>query len=72
MPNSELITQTVVNLTHRNLLGRLKVRVRVSYQADPEHALKVLQQVAEADTSILRHPPPVVVLDNLGDRASLG
>jgi small-conductance mechanosensitive channel len=69
VPNSELITQTVVNLTHRNLLGRLKVRVRVSYQADPEHALKVLQQVAEANTSILRHPPPVVVLDNLGEQA---
>ena len=69
VPNSELITQTVVNLTHRNLLGRLKVRVRVSYQADPEHAMKVLQQVAEQNTSILRHPPPVVVLDNLGDQA---
>ena len=40
VPNSELITQTVVNLTHRNLLGRLKVKVRVSYQADPEHALE--------------------------------
>jgi potassium-dependent mechanosensitive channel len=69
VPNSELITQTVVNLTHRNLLGRLKIGVRVSYQADPEHVLKVLQQVAEANTSILRHPPPVVVLDNFGDQA---
>ncbi len=69
VPNSELITQTVVNLTHRNLLGRLKMKVRVSYQADPEHAMKVLQQVAEQNTSILRHPPPVVVLDNLGDQA---
>ena len=69
VPNSELITQTVVNLTHRNLLGRLKVKVRVSYQADPEHAMKVLQHVAEQNTTILRHPPPVVVLDNLGDQA---
>jgi len=69
VPNSELITQTVVNLTHRNLLGRLKIRVRVSYQADPDHALRVLHEVAEANTSILRHPPPVVVLDNLGDQA---
>ncbi len=49
VPNSELITQTVVNLTHRNLLGRLKMAVRVSYQADPEHALQVLQQVAETE-----------------------
>ncbi len=69
VPNSELVTQTVVNLTHRNLLGRLKVKVRVSYQADPEQAMKVLQLVAESNTSILRHPPPVVVLDNLGDQA---
>jgi small-conductance mechanosensitive channel len=69
VPNSELITQTVVNLTHRNLLGRLKIKVRVSYQADPEHAIKVLQHVAEQNTTILRHPPPVVVLDNLGDQA---
>ena len=69
VPNSELITQTVVNLTHRNLLGRLKIAVRVSYQADPERALHVLQKVAETNTSILRHPPPVVVLDNFGDQA---
>ncbi len=69
VPNSELITQTVVNLTHRNLLGRLKIAVRVSYQADPERALHVLQKVVETNTSILRHPPPVVVLDNFGDQA---
>ena len=69
VPNSELITQTVVNLTHRNLLGRLKIAVRVSYAAEPEHVLQVLQQVAEKNTSILRHPPPIVVLDNLGDQA---
>lgn len=69
VPNSELISQTVVNLTHRNLLGRLKIGVRVSYQADPEHVLRVLQSVAERNTSILRHPPPVAVLDNLGENA---
>ena len=69
VPNSELITQTVVNLTHRNLLGRLKIAVRVTYAAEPEHVLRVLQQVAEKNTSILRHPPPIAVLDNLGENA---
>ena len=38
VPNSELITQTVVNLTHRNLLGRLKVKVRVSLPGRPRAA----------------------------------
>ncbi len=69
VPNSELVTQTVTNLTHRNQLGRLNIAVRVSYAADPELAQRVLQQVADANTSILRHPAPVVVLDNLGDQA---
>ena len=69
VPNSELITQTVTNLTHRNQLGRLNIAVRVSYAADPEIAQRVLQEVADANTSILRHPPPLVVLDKLGDQA---
>jgi small-conductance mechanosensitive channel len=69
VPNSELITQTVTNLTLRNQLGRLNIAVRVAYAADPELAQTVLQAVADANTSILRHPAPLVVLDNLGDQA---
>jgi potassium efflux system protein len=69
IPNSELVTQTVTNLTLRNQLGRLNITVRVSYAADPELAQRVLQEVADANTSILRHPAPLVVLDNLGDQA---
>ncbi|MBI1650398.1 DUF3772 domain-containing protein [Hyphomicrobium sulfonivorans] len=67
VPNSQLISQTVDNLTHRNLLGRLSINVRVSYFADPDHVMRVLQHVAEKSTLILRHPPPFVVLENLGD-----
>ena len=47
VPNSELVTQTVTNLTHRNQLGRLNISVRVSYACDPERAQAVLQDVAE-------------------------
>ena len=69
VPNSELVTQIVTNLTHRNLLGRLDIGVRVSYAADPERAAAVLREVASKSTSVLRYPPPIVVLDNLGDQA---
>ncbi len=69
VPNSELVTQTVTNLTHRNQLGRLNIAVRIAYAADPDVAQRVLQQVADTNTSILRHPPPLVVLDNLGEQA---
>jgi len=69
VPNSELITQTVTNLTHRNQLGRLNINVRISYAADPELAERILHEAADQNTSILRHPQPLVVLDKLGDQA---
>jgi len=69
IPNAEMVSQTVTNLTHRNQLGRLNISVRVSYAADPELAYQVLEQVAAENTSILRHPAPIIVLDNLGDQA---
>ncbi len=36
VPNSELISSSVTNWTHRNALGRVLVKVGVSYKADPE------------------------------------
>ena len=69
IPNSELITGTVTNLTHRNALGRLVIRVGVSYSSDPEQVVAALQKVAEESTSILRHPAPLVAFENFGDSA---
>lgn len=69
IPNAEMVSQTVTNLTHRNQIGRLNISVRVSYAADPEVAYRLLEKVASENTSILRHPTPIIVLDNLGDQA---
>ncbi|AHB48987.1 50S ribosomal protein L18 [Hyphomicrobium nitrativorans NL23] len=66
VPNSELITATVTNWTHRNSLGRALVTVNVSYQSDPEQVRDVLLKVASECPLILQHPPPWVGLDNFG------
>jgi small-conductance mechanosensitive channel len=68
VPNSELITGTVTNWTHRNAMGRLIIKVGVSYKADPEQVRDILMGVAES-SSILKQPPPRVVLDDLGPSA---
>ena len=65
LPNSELITGAVTNWTHRNSLGRIKIKVRVAYSADPDQVLAVLTDVAKANSNILQYPEPVVTLDNL-------
>ncbi|HRO50892.1 MAG TPA: DUF3772 domain-containing protein [Hyphomicrobium sp.] len=66
VPNSELITGTVTNWTHRNSLGRALVNVSVSYQSDPEQVRDILLKVASECPLILQHPPPWVGLDNFG------
>jgi len=69
VPNSVLITGSVTNWTHRNPIGRLVIRVGVSYKADPELVLDILKRVADQSPSLLREPAPSAVFENFGDSA---
>jgi potassium efflux system protein len=69
VPNSELITSTVTNWTHRNAMGRLIIKVGVSYKADPEQVRELLLRVAETSDSVLKQPAARVALDDLGPNA---
>lgn len=71
IPNSELITGTVMNWTHRNLIGRLIVSVRVSYKADPEQVMKILADVVDRSPSLLREPAPLIVFEDFGESAMM-
>lgn len=67
LPNSELITGTVVNMTHRNAIGRLVLPVRVPYGTDPEKVIALLMKVAEDSPLVAKHPAPSVPLEAFGD-----
>ncbi|MCB1509513.1 MAG: mechanosensitive ion channel family protein, partial [Hyphomicrobiaceae bacterium] len=66
VPNSELITGTVQNWTHRNAMGRLVIKVGASYNADPQHVIKVLLEVAQNSDMLLKYPEPFVVFEDFG------
>lgn len=66
LPNSDLITSPVTNWTHRNALGTASVKVRVSYQSDPDRVRDILQKVASESPLLMQHPPPTVNFDNFG------
>lgn len=66
VPNSDLVGGTLVNLTHRGSAGRLVVKVRVSYRADPERVIALLAEAAEKTPGLLADPPPRVSIDALG------
>jgi small-conductance mechanosensitive channel len=59
VPNQNLITNSVINWSYTSPTVRLKLPVRISYQDDPELALKVLLEAAVGPRRILREPPPV-------------
>ena len=66
IPNSQLITGDVTNLTHRNAMGRVLIKVGVSYKADPAQVMRILQEVADKNTTILKMPAPGVGFDDFG------
>lgn len=66
VPNSDLITSTVLNWTHGNSLGRITVAVGVSYDSDADHVYNLLHQVAQENESVLEEPKPVVVFEDFG------
>lgn len=61
IPNSELISQSVMNWTHRNRLGRIDIQIRLSYNTDLEKAREVLLNCLTSHPDILGMPAPVVI-----------
>ena len=60
VPNSQLITEAVHNLTHYNDRYRLRISVGVSYNSDVELVKKVLLEVAHAHPEIIKEPNPTI------------
>ncbi|HMK86004.1 MAG TPA: mechanosensitive ion channel domain-containing protein [Steroidobacteraceae bacterium] len=67
VPNQQLISNAVINWSYTDPRIRLKLPIRVSYQDDPELALKILLDACEGQRRVLRDPPPVSRLMQFGD-----
>ena len=60
VPNSQLITESVHNLTHYNNRYRLRISVGVSYGSDVLLVKKLLLEVAHAHPEIIKEPNPAI------------
>ncbi len=69
LPNSELISGTVINWTLRSPIGRLKVPVSVAYGTDVEKLKEILLEIARSHPMALRRPAPQVLFLGFGDSA---
>lgn len=69
VPNSNLITGTVINWSHGDPTVRTRLPVGVAYGTDVELLRRLLLEVAAADPDILKTPEPEVLFIGYGDSA---
>lgn len=71
VPNSEFISSKVINWSYTDRDVRFNLPVGVSYGSDPELVQKVLLEVADEHTGVLKNPKPDVIFHEFGDSALL-
>ncbi|MEO8874534.1 MAG: mechanosensitive ion channel domain-containing protein [Polyangiaceae bacterium] len=69
VPNSQLITEPVVNHSQPTLKVRIKINIGVAYGSDIPNVRDTLLKVSEADTHVLHDPKAEVRFEDFGDSA---
>ncbi len=67
VPNSELITKTVLNKTMSNALGRMQVQFSVPLGIEPQRIRTIVLEAFAAEPMILDEPAPVAFVDTIVD-----
>ncbi|MCJ8277388.1 MAG: mechanosensitive ion channel, partial [Bdellovibrionales bacterium] len=67
VPNSQFITEQVVNDSFSGDKLRLHVKIGVSYGSDTDKVTQILMDVAQKHDKILKSPPPTVTFDDFAD-----
>jgi len=68
-PNSNLLSNQVINWTLSSSRRRVEVPVGVAYGTDPELALQLLIDVADSNSRILKDPKPQAFFLGFGESA---
>lgn len=66
IPNADLLSNTVTNLTHGNNWSRQAVSVSVAYGSDTEKVRDILLDCARSHKKVLRKPEPYVIFKDFG------
>lgn len=67
VPNAELVSNSFGNWTHKSAVMRVAVTVGVKYGTDTRKVERLMLEVAESVSYVLKDPPPHVVMKGFGD-----
>lgn len=66
IPNSEMLSNSLTNMTYHNKTSRLEILVQVAYGSNPEQVMNILKEAANLQAQVLRYPEAFVLLINFG------
>ena len=69
VPNSELISSSVQNWTHKDKFTRLIMPIGAAYKEDPKIVMAILQTALDENQRIVRWPLPMVYFSGFGDNS---
>ncbi len=67
IPNSELITKSVRNMTLSNPLGRVQIAFSIPMEEDADEIVAILLDLFANHDAVLDEPPPSVMIDSLAE-----
>jgi small-conductance mechanosensitive channel len=67
VPNSELITKSVLNKTLSGPLGRIQIQFSVPLEVDADRVSAIVAETFAAEPDILDDPAPKVFIDSIAD-----
>lgn len=67
IPNSDILSKSLINYTYYGRTGRVVIKVGVDYKSDIEKVKQTLLEIAASNADVLTTPAPSVSFNNLGD-----
>jgi potassium-dependent mechanosensitive channel len=69
VPNSELVSNRVLNWSYDDFTGRVEIPVGVAYSSDPVLVTETLLKSAYMEATVLHSPPPKVIFLGFGENS---
>ena len=67
IPNSELLSSSLVNWTHKDPVVRIEISVGVSYDSDVELVRDLLMEIGTSHPDVRRDPEPFLLFTDFGE-----
>jgi small-conductance mechanosensitive channel len=67
VPNSNLISNQLINWTLSDNKRRIQIKIDVAYGSDPNKVLRLLNEIAEENSDVLKHPAPLAIFNGFAE-----